>query len=297
MRTLVGHRAGARVASPPRPARGDGGAVPARDRLPRDRSSAERSSTATWPTTSWRPSTPPRCSADPTRPATRPGPRWSTTSGSPSASSAETTDADGARLPGGPRRSRCLHSTPSTSRAPGSRSPRRSPATSGAAAPSRASSSATSGSSSGRIGATSGKVRKTPLVRVSDGEGRYAVIGSLGGAPTHPQWVHNVRAHPIARIQDGPERPRPRGARGRRRREGDLVGPGHRGVAGLRRLPGLDRADDPAVRAGADLLGLSGPSRGRSSSRSCGATTPCTRPSPAVTRAAESPSFPPRAVG
>ena len=55
------------------------------------------------------------------------------------------------------------------------------------------------------IGATSGKVRKTPLVRVSDGEGRYAVIGSLGGAPSHPQWVHNVRAQPIARIQDGPE--------------------------------------------------------------------------------------------
>lgn len=54
------------------------------------------------------------------------------------------------------------------------------------------------------IGAASGKVRKTPLVRVADGEGSYAVIGSMGGAPTHPQWVHNVRATPIARIQDGP---------------------------------------------------------------------------------------------
>jgi deazaflavin-dependent oxidoreductase (nitroreductase family) len=53
------------------------------------------------------------------------------------------------------------------------------------------------------LGARSGKVRKTPLVRVADGEGRYAVIGSLGGAPTHPQWVHNVRANPIARLQDG----------------------------------------------------------------------------------------------
>jgi deazaflavin-dependent oxidoreductase (nitroreductase family) len=29
------------------------------------------------------------------------------------------------------------------------------------------------------------------------------VIGSMGGAPTHPQWVHNVRANPIARVQDG----------------------------------------------------------------------------------------------
>lgn len=53
------------------------------------------------------------------------------------------------------------------------------------------------------LGAKSGKVRKTPLVRVTDGEGRYAVIGSLGGAPQHPQWVHNVRAEPIARLQDG----------------------------------------------------------------------------------------------
>ena len=55
------------------------------------------------------------------------------------------------------------------------------------------------------LGAQSGKVRKTPLVRVTDGEGRYAVVGSQGGAPTHPQWVHNVRADAIARLQDGPE--------------------------------------------------------------------------------------------
>jgi F420H(2)-dependent quinone reductase len=53
------------------------------------------------------------------------------------------------------------------------------------------------------LGARSGKVRKTPLVRVADGEGRCAVVGSMGGAPTHPQWVHNVRANPIARLQDG----------------------------------------------------------------------------------------------
>lgn len=53
------------------------------------------------------------------------------------------------------------------------------------------------------IGGRSGKVRKTPLVRIADGEGRYAVVGSMGGAPNHPQWVHNVRAKPIARLQDG----------------------------------------------------------------------------------------------
>ncbi len=55
------------------------------------------------------------------------------------------------------------------------------------------------------VGAKSGKVRKTPLVRVADNEGRYAVVGSQGGAPANPSWVHNLRANPIARIQDGAE--------------------------------------------------------------------------------------------
>ncbi len=53
------------------------------------------------------------------------------------------------------------------------------------------------------LGGKSGKVRKTPLVRVTDDAGSYAVIGSMGGAPTNPQWVHNVRAQPVARLQDG----------------------------------------------------------------------------------------------
>lgn len=53
------------------------------------------------------------------------------------------------------------------------------------------------------LGGRSGKVRKTPLVRVADDQGAYAVIGSMGGAPSHPQWVHNVRANPVARVQDG----------------------------------------------------------------------------------------------
>lgn len=52
------------------------------------------------------------------------------------------------------------------------------------------------------LGARTGKVRKTPLVRVADGEGHYAVIGSMGGAPTDPQWVRNLRADPRARVHD-----------------------------------------------------------------------------------------------
>ncbi len=56
------------------------------------------------------------------------------------------------------------------------------------------------------VGAKSRKVRKTPLVRVADGAGAYAVIGSQGGAPTNPHWVHNLRANAAARLQDGSDR-------------------------------------------------------------------------------------------
>ena len=52
-------------------------------------------------------------------------------------------------------------------------------------------------------GAKSGKIRKTPLMRVEH-EGRYAVVASQGGAPTHPVWYHNVKAEPHVELQDGP---------------------------------------------------------------------------------------------
>src|SRR6266849_10994605 len=50
-------------------------------------------------------------------------------------------------------------------------------------------------------GARSGKVRKTPVMRVEH-EGRYAAVASMGGAPTHPVWYHKLRAHPRVRLQD-----------------------------------------------------------------------------------------------
>jgi F420H(2)-dependent quinone reductase len=54
-------------------------------------------------------------------------------------------------------------------------------------------------------GNKSGKLRKTPLMRVEHG-GEYALVASQGGAPTHPVWYHNLRADPEAvTIQDGPE--------------------------------------------------------------------------------------------
>lgn len=55
------------------------------------------------------------------------------------------------------------------------------------------------------VGAKSGKIRKTPLMRVEH-DGRYAVVASQGGAPTHPVWYHNLKADPRAELQDGPER-------------------------------------------------------------------------------------------
>jgi deazaflavin-dependent oxidoreductase (nitroreductase family) len=51
-------------------------------------------------------------------------------------------------------------------------------------------------------GAKSGSIRKTPLMRVEH-EGRYAVVASLGGAPKHPVWYHNVKADPHVELQDG----------------------------------------------------------------------------------------------
>lgn len=50
-------------------------------------------------------------------------------------------------------------------------------------------------------GASSGKLRKTPLMRVEH-EGRYAAIGSQGGAPKDPVWVRNLLADPHVELRD-----------------------------------------------------------------------------------------------
>jgi deazaflavin-dependent oxidoreductase (nitroreductase family) len=54
-------------------------------------------------------------------------------------------------------------------------------------------------------GAKSGKIRKTPLMRVEH-DGTYAVVASQGGAPKHPVWYHNIVADPRVELQDGPVR-------------------------------------------------------------------------------------------
>jgi deazaflavin-dependent oxidoreductase (nitroreductase family) len=54
-------------------------------------------------------------------------------------------------------------------------------------------------------GALSGKLHKTPVMRVEH-DGRYAVVASRGGAPKHPRWYYNIRANPLVELQDGAHR-------------------------------------------------------------------------------------------
>ena len=50
-------------------------------------------------------------------------------------------------------------------------------------------------------GNRTGGIRKTPLMRVKDGN-NYVLVGSRGGAPTNPQWVYNLRGDANVEIQD-----------------------------------------------------------------------------------------------
>ena len=52
------------------------------------------------------------------------------------------------------------------------------------------------------VGAKTGKLRKTALMRVEH-DGVYAVVASLGGAPKHPVWYYNLKADPHVELQDG----------------------------------------------------------------------------------------------
>jgi F420H(2)-dependent quinone reductase len=54
-------------------------------------------------------------------------------------------------------------------------------------------------------GVKSGKLRKTPLMRVEH-EGSYLAVASQGGAPTHPVWYHNLLAEPTVELRDKGEK-------------------------------------------------------------------------------------------
>jgi deazaflavin-dependent oxidoreductase (nitroreductase family) len=52
------------------------------------------------------------------------------------------------------------------------------------------------------VGAKTGKIRKTPLMRVEH-DGLYLAVASLGGAPKNPVWYYNLKANPKVELQDG----------------------------------------------------------------------------------------------
>jgi deazaflavin-dependent oxidoreductase (nitroreductase family) len=53
-------------------------------------------------------------------------------------------------------------------------------------------------------GNKTGAIRKTPLMRVKDGDS-YVLVGSQGGAPNNPEWVYNLRANPNITLRDRTE--------------------------------------------------------------------------------------------
>jgi len=103
------------------------------------------------------------------------------------------------------------------------------------------------------IGAKSGKLRKTPLMRVEH-NGAYAVVASLGGAPKNPVWYYNIVKNPRVELQDGTEN----GDYDAREVFGDekapLVAAGGGGLSRLCGLPAQNRSRYSGVRADPDSL-------------------------------------------
>ena len=56
------------------------------------------------------------------------------------------------------------------------------------------------------IGARSMIERVTPLSCFPQRDGRWAIVASDGGAPSHPDWYHNLKANPKIRVELGAER-------------------------------------------------------------------------------------------
>ena len=94
-------------------------------------------------------------------------------------------------------------------------------------------------------GAKSGKIRKTPLMRVEH-DGSYAAVASLGGAPKHPVWYYNVLEEPLVELQDGPHRKDYVAREVTGAEKAAVVGARRRRVAGLRGVPAQDRPRHPA---------------------------------------------------
>ena len=87
-------------------------------------------------------------------------------------------------------------------------------------------------------GAKTGKERTLPVLGLRDGD-RWVVVASNWGNETHPAWYYNLRANPEVELTYREQR----GAYVAREadpEEGDVLGPGHGPVRGLRTLPTTD---------------------------------------------------------
>ena len=103
------------------------------------------------------------------------------------------------------------------------------------------------------VGARTGKIRKTPLMRVEH-DGEYAVVASLGGAPSTRSGTSTSKANPRVELQDGTQTHDYEAREVFGDEKAHLVGARRRGLAGLRRLPAENRPPDPGVRADPDSL-------------------------------------------
>jgi len=105
-------------------------------------------------------------------------------------------------------------------------------------------------------GNKTGAIRKTPLMRVKDGA-RYVLVGSMGGAPTNPVWVYNLRTNPAVEIRDltVAQPMRVREVRGCGRASAAMEA-GSRSLSTVRGVSGQDHAADPDLRRRAESLTL-----------------------------------------
>jgi deazaflavin-dependent oxidoreductase (nitroreductase family) len=103
------------------------------------------------------------------------------------------------------------------------------------------------------VGAKSGKARVNPLAYNRDGD-RYVVFASKAGAPTNPDWYHNLKAHPDVTIEVGTDTIRVRAEEATGRGTGPAVPRPGRAFPAVRRIPEQDRTGDPGDRADANRL-------------------------------------------
>ena len=102
-------------------------------------------------------------------------------------------------------------------------------------------------------GARSGAERVNPLVYQEVGDD-VAVFASMGGAPTHPAWFHNLVAHPDVTVEIGTDTVPMRARVDRGRRARAHLGTAEGADVGLRGLRGQDRARHPGGRARAGVI-------------------------------------------